>query len=90
MKQTLFRTGVALMMTCGFALQAQAQEAPTRAQRVAELANLEQAGYNPTESSPAYPSDLSAAEQKVAARNGVTRVADGAPVGTPPSGTVQR
>jgi Domain of unknown function (DUF4148) len=69
---------------------AQINQAPiTRAQVNAELARMEQAGYDPTEVSVYYPADVQAAEakiekQKQQAAGGIGGIAEG---GTSASGT---
>lgn len=69
MKSTLLTTVIALAMTAPAVAFAQNQAAPvTRAEVRADLVALEHAGYQPSRVSPDYPSDLQAAEAKVAAQ----------------------
>ncbi len=66
---------------------AQSNGPVTRAQVRAELAQLEQAGYNPTSDQTQYPSNIQAAEQRVSVENGVSQSSYGSSVsGTAASG----
>jgi len=66
---------------------AQSNGPVTRAQVRAELVQLERAGYNPSSDQTQYPSNIQAAEQRVAAENGVTQSSYGSSVsGTSASG----
>ena len=70
MKSSIYSVIAALALTAPVAsFAAQQANAPvTRAQVKAELAELEQAGYNPGDWAN-YPENLQAAEQKVAAKH---------------------
>jgi hypothetical protein len=60
---------VAVAMVAPVAAFAQSSQPLTRAQVQAELAQLEQAGYNPASNDLNYPQDIQAAEAKVQAQN---------------------
>jgi len=69
MKSYIYAAVAALVLAAPVASYAQATNAPvTRAQVKAELAELEQAGYNPGDWYN-YPGNLQAAEQRVAAKH---------------------
>ena len=66
---------------------AQAANAPvTRAEVKADLVRVEQAGYRPAAKDPYYPSDIQAAEAKVAAQR---QMPEAASVGGVPTGASQ-
>jgi hypothetical protein len=70
----------------GFAF-AQSNGPVTRAQVRAELVQLERAGYNPAGDRTQYPVNIQAAEQRVAAENGVAQSSYGSSMsGTSASG----
>ncbi|TDN61583.1 DUF4148 domain-containing protein [Paraburkholderia sp. BL10I2N1] len=87
---TLFRLPLAISALVIPALSFAQSAAPlTRAQVYEDLVRVEQAGYNPGASDDAnYPSDIQAAEAKIAAQNG-DRTTNEAVGGASPNGTSQ-
>jgi hypothetical protein len=71
MKPRVYAALVASVMAVPAAVSAQQSDAGlTRAQVRAELVQLEEAGYNPAQGEdPNYPTDIQAAEARVAAQN---------------------
>jgi Domain of unknown function (DUF4148) len=77
----------AVALSFPLAALAQTDTTLTRAQVRADLQQLEQAGYEPFKGEdPSYPTDIQAAEARVAARNGETAYG-GMPSGSTASGS---
>jgi len=75
--------------TVSFAQSSESSQPVTRAQVRAELVQLEKAGYTPSRGrDPYYPSDIQAAEARVAAQNGAAQ-AETTGYGPSASGTSQ-
>ncbi|WP_043288176.1 DUF4148 domain-containing protein [Paraburkholderia oxyphila] len=72
---------LAVLIAAPLASQAQSAQPVTHAQRYAELAKLEAAGYNPRDSVH-YPENFEAARAKVAAEDAAQRTADASASGT--------
>lgn len=72
MKSLVFAVVAASVLSAPLVSVAQEQSNPplTRAEVKADLIRLEQAGYRPSTNDPYYPSDLQAAEQRVAREQG--------------------
>ncbi|MEX3957560.1 DUF4148 domain-containing protein [Trinickia sp. EG282A] len=71
MNSLIKAVAVALAIAAPVASFAQSNQPITRAQVRADLVQLEKAGYSPTRGAdPYYPSDIQAAEARVAAQNG--------------------
>ena len=71
-------TSLALVATLAMPLAAFAQQSQgglTRAEVRAQLVELEQTGWRPSEEGPTYPDEVQAAEAKVAAKHAAERVA---------------
>ena len=78
MKSLIKAVAVALVLAAPVASFAQSNQPVTRAQVRAELVQLEKAGYNPSATDDAtYPTQLQAAEARVAAQNGAAQAATG-------------
>jgi hypothetical protein len=89
MKSLIRAVAIAAVLAAPVASFAQSNRPVTRAQVRAELVQLEQAGYNPSHGrDPYYPSDIQAAQARVAAQNGATP-ADTTSYGPSASGTSQ-
>lgn len=74
MKSLIKAVAVALALTAPVASFAQSSQPVTRADVRAQLVQLERAGYNPAiANDEAYPSDLQAAEARVAAQSPVAQ-----------------
>ncbi|MGF6768836.1 hypothetical protein P3T18_001306 [Paraburkholderia sp. GAS199] len=74
MKSLIKAVAVALVLAAPVASFAQSNGPVTRAQVRAELVQLEKAGYTPGAGrDPYYPTDIQAAEARVAAQNGVAQ-----------------
>jgi hypothetical protein len=70
MKALIRTTLIALALSVPALSFAQSQQAPlTRAEVRAQLAQIEQAGYNPAHNDNNYPADIQAAEAKVASED---------------------
>ncbi|MGF6721086.1 type II secretory pathway pseudopilin PulG [Paraburkholderia sp. GAS41] len=75
MKSLIQAVAIAVVLAAPVATFAQSNQPVTRAQVRAELVQLEQAGYRPSNGrDPYYPSDLQAAEARVAQENGNAQV----------------
>ncbi|MGF6447500.1 DUF4148 domain-containing protein [Paraburkholderia youngii] len=75
MKPLIQTVVVAAALAAPVAVFAQANQPVTRAQVRAELIQIEKAGYNPARGDdPYYPTDIEAAEVKVAAQHAATGV----------------
>jgi Tfp pilus assembly protein PilE len=71
MKSLIQAVAIAAVLAVPVASFAQSNQPVTRAQVRAELVQVEQAGYNPSHGrDPYYPSDIQAAEARVASQNG--------------------
>jgi Ni/Co efflux regulator RcnB len=70
MKSLISAVVVATVLAAPVAAFAQSNQPVTRAQVVAELAQLEKAGYNPAADRYDYPVNIQAAEARVNAQNG--------------------
>jgi hypothetical protein len=71
-------TSLALVATLAMPLAAFAQQSQgglTRAEVRAQLVELEQTGWRPSEEGPTYPDEVQAAEAKVAAKHAAEHVA---------------
>jgi hypothetical protein len=89
MKSLIQAVAIASVLAVPVASFAQSNQPVTRAQVRAELVQVEQAGYNPSHGrDPYYPSDIQAAEARVASQNGVAQ-ADATGFGPGVSGTTQ-
>jgi Tfp pilus assembly protein PilE len=89
MKSLIQAVAIAAVLAVPVASFAQSNQPVTRAQVRAELVQVEQAGYNPSHGrDPYYPSDIQAAEARVASQNGVAQ-ADATGFGPGASGTTQ-
>ncbi|MCX4149677.1 DUF4148 domain-containing protein [Paraburkholderia madseniana] len=87
MKSLIQAVAVATALVAPFASFAQSSQPVTRAQVRAELVQLEKAGYTPGRSADAYyPSDIQAAEARVAAQNDAASGMGGAVGGSSASG----
>ena len=74
MKYLISAIIVSAVFAVPVASSAQSNQPVTRAQVRAELIQLEKAGYNPaTANNYYYPTDIQAAEARMAAQNGATR-----------------
>ncbi|MFM0739476.1 DUF4148 domain-containing protein [Paraburkholderia xenovorans] len=74
MKSLINAVAVALVLAAPAVSFAQSNGPVTRAQVRAELVQLEKAGYRPAAGrDPYYPTDIQAAEARVAAQNGVAQ-----------------
>ena len=77
MKSLIQAVVVAAALAAPVAVFAQSSQPVTRAQVRAELVQLEKAGYDPAARNDAtYPTEIQAAEAKVAAQNDATGVGD--------------
>ncbi|HEX3636568.1 MAG TPA: DUF4148 domain-containing protein [Paraburkholderia sp.] len=76
MKSLIQAIVIAAVLAAPVASFAQSNQPVTRAQVRAELIQLEQAGYRPGLSDPYYPTDLHAAQARVAAQNGTAQGAE--------------
>ena len=89
MKSLIQAVAIAAVLAVPVASFAQSNQPLTRAQVRAELVQVEQAGYSPSHGrDPYYPSDIQAAEARVASQNGVAQ-ADASGFGPGASGTTQ-
>lgn len=89
MKSFIQAVAIAAVLAVPVASFAQSNQPVTRAQVRAELAQLEQAGYNPSHGrDPYYPSDIQAAQARVTAQNAAAP-ADSSPYGPSASSTSQ-
>lgn len=88
MKSLISAVAVAALFAVPVASFAQSNQPVTRAQVRAELAQLEQAGYNPGADHAAYPVEIQAAEKRVSTENG-TAQAQTSGYGSPAAGTSQ-
>jgi hypothetical protein len=85
MKSLIQAVALAAVITAPVAGFAQSEQPVTRAEVKAEVQQLEQAGYNPAAASdPQYPSDIQAAEARVAA---MKSQGDTSGYGSPTGGT---
>jgi len=88
-------TRIAVVALVASPLVASAQEGLTRAQVKAQLQQLEQAGYNPSERDAFYPNNIQAAEEKIRSGNAYGASPDGTSASggsmstTPPGQTPQ-
>jgi hypothetical protein len=70
MKSLVQAVVIAATLAAPVAVFAQSNQPLTRAEVRAQLVQIEKAGYNPSRSNPnEYPSDIQAAEARVAAQN---------------------
>ncbi|MGF6238427.1 MULTISPECIES: DUF4148 domain-containing protein [Paraburkholderia] len=89
MKSLIQAVAIAAVLATPVVSFAQSNQPVTRAQVRAELVQLEKAGYSPARGrDPYYPSDIQAAEARVAAQNG-TAQAETTGYGPGTSGTSQ-
>jgi len=89
MKPLIRAIAIAAALAAPVASFAQSNQPLTRAQVRADLVQVEQAGYTPSRGmDPNYPSDVQAAEARVAAKNGAAQV-DATGFGSGTSGTSQ-
>ena len=89
MKSLIQAVAIAAILAAPAVSFAQSNQPVTRAQVRAELVQVEKAGYTPSRGrDPYYPSDIQAAEARVAAQNG-TAQADTTGYGPGASGTSQ-
>lgn len=87
MKSLVQAAVLAAALVAPIASFAQSNQPVTRAQVRAELVQLEKAGYNPAHGAdPYYPTDIQAAEARVAAQNGETSGFGGMPGGSSAAG----
>jgi len=87
MKSLIKAVAIAVVLAAPVASFAQSNQPLTRAEVKAQLVQLEKAGYNPAlVNDAAYPSDIQAAEARVAAENSATRGVGGAVSGSSDSG----
>jgi hypothetical protein len=76
MKSLIQAVAIAAVLAAPVASHAQSSQPLTRAQVRAELVQVEQAGYSPARGAdPYYPSDIQAAEARVAAQNATAQAA---------------
>lgn len=75
MKSLIKAVALAVVFAAPAVSFAQSNQPVTRAQVRAELVQLEQVGYQPGNHDTQYPSDIQAAEARVAGRNGGTPAA---------------
>ncbi|CAM2197382.1 DUF4148 domain-containing protein [Paraburkholderia sp. A1RI_3L] len=86
MKSLVKSVVIALAIAAPVASFAQSNAPVTRAQVRAELVQLEKAGYNPSGDRTNYPSELQAAQARVAAQNGDAQAYGGTVAGSSQSG----
>lgn len=87
MKSLIKAVAVAVVLSAPVASFAQSNQPVTRAQVKAQLIQLEKAGYNPaTANDLDYPTNIQAAEARVAAQNGSTSAVGGVVGGSSESG----
>jgi hypothetical protein len=87
MKSLIQAVAVAVVLAAPVVSFAQQSNGPvTRAQVRAELAQLEKAGYRPSQNDPHYPDDIQAAETRVTAQNGGSSSYGGVVSGSSASG----
>jgi hypothetical protein len=90
MNSLIKAVALAVVLAAPVASFAQSNQPVTRAQVRAELIQLEKAGYNPaTANDYDYPSNLQAAEARVAAQNAAAPQADVSGYGSATSGSSQ-
>jgi hypothetical protein len=76
MKSLIQAVVIAAVLAAPVASFAQSNQPMTRAEVRAQLIQLEKAGYQPGRSDPYYPTDIQAAQARVATQNGTAQAAE--------------